>query len=257
MMNPTCSLYKELNMENKRPIRELISLLEQELIRMGYKEATLSYYRDNWRRIIAHFDACGESYFSEAVAMQYVDEKCGYFAKERAGQLTQSNVYLFRVVRMIGDFQQHGTVLRRYQRSLSRVNEPGHLALLHQFTGYCQDCDYAVSTQKSYARTAENFLCYVEARGLALEALTAADLTAYVKTLMGYSYKMVEFVLCGTRSFLRFLHDEKVLASDLSGTMPSMQVRTQANTAVVVMAVRSLTTLPAVVPPKGNQRLPS
>jgi len=214
-------------MENKVPIRELVSLLEQELIRMGYKEATLNYYRDNWRKIIKHFDAIGEPFFSEVVAMRYVDEKCGYFAKEKAGQLTQSNVYLFRVVRMIGDFQQHGMVPRRYMRSLSKVNQPEHLALLSKFTAYCRNSDYAVSTQKSYARTAENFLCFVEARGLLLEALTAADLTVYVKTLMGYSYKMVEFVLCGTRAFLRFLHGENVLAEDFSGALPSMQVRRQ------------------------------
>ena len=214
-------------MENKVPIRELVSLLEQELIRMGYKEATLNYYRDNWRKIIKHFGTIGEPFFSEAVAMQYVDEKCGYFAKEKAGQLTQSNVYLFRVVRMMGDFQQHGTVLRRYMRSLSRVNQPEHLALLHKFVAYCQACDYAVSTQKSYARTAENFLCFIEAHGQLLETLEAAELTAYVKTLMGYSYKMVEFVLCGTRAFLRFLHGENVLTEDFSGALPSMQVRRQ------------------------------
>jgi integrase len=48
-----------------------------------------------------------------------------------------------------------------------------------------------------------------------------------VKTLMGYSYKMVEFVLCGTRAFLRFLHGEKVIPNDLSGSLPCMQARKQ------------------------------
>ena len=41
---------------SNQPIRELITLLEQELIRQGYKEATLNYYRENWKRIIAYFD---------------------------------------------------------------------------------------------------------------------------------------------------------------------------------------------------------
>jgi integrase len=215
------------DMKNKVPIRELVSLLEQELIRVGYKTATLNYYRDNWRKIIKHFDAIGEPFFSEAAAMRYVDEKCGYFAKEKAGQLTQSNVYLFRVVRMMGDFQQHGMVLRRYHRSLSLINEMENIELLRKFAAYCRDCDYAVSTQKGYARTAENFLCFIEAHNLRLATLTAKDLTVFVKTLMGYSYKMVEFVLCGTRAFLRFLHGENVLVEDFSGVLPSMQVRRQ------------------------------
>ena len=213
-------------MENL-PINELVTLLEQELIRVGYKDATLNYYRDNWKRIIAYFEESGEQFFSEAVAMQYVDGKCDFFAKEKAGLLTQSNIYLFRIVRMMGDFQQHGTVLRRYHRSLSRVNDSENLALLNGFQKHCQSGGYAVSTQKSYCRTAENFVCFTEAHGLSLESLTAEDLTAFVKTLMGYSYKMVEFVLCGTRCFLRFLHDEKVLAADLSESLPCMQARKQ------------------------------
>jgi len=45
--------------------------------------------------------------------------------------------------------------------------------------------------------------------------------------LMGYSYKMVEFTLCGIRVFLRFLHTEKYLSEDLSGHLPCVQTRRQ------------------------------
>ncbi len=211
----------------KQPIRELVNSLEQELLRVGYKDATLNYYRDNWKRIITYFDEHGEKFFSEEAAMRYVDEKCDFFAKEKAGLLTQSNIYLFRIVRMMGDFQQHGVVMRRYHRSLSRVNNPKNLMLLERFQKHCQSGGYAVSTQKSYCRTAENFVCFTEAHGLSLDDLTAEDLTEFVKTLMGYSYKMVEFVLCGTRAFLRFLHGEKVLPADLSQALPCMQTRKQ------------------------------
>ena len=211
----------------KVPIRELIAGLEQELMRVGYKEATLDYYRGNWNRIIAYFDLHGEQYFTEAFSLRYVDEKCNYFAKEEAGLLTQSNVYLFRVIRMIGDFQQHGTVLRRYIRSLSRVNNPDHQTLLTAFREHCQSNGYALSTWKGYCRTAENFLCFVEAHGNSLQSLTPENLNAFTKTLMGYSYKMVEYVLCGTRAFLRFLHRKGIVSVDLSEALPGMQVRKQ------------------------------
>jgi integrase len=208
-------------------IKELIKQLEQELIRMGYAEATLDYYRVNWKQITDYFDNLGETYFSEAAAMQYVDGKCGFFEKEQAGTLTQSNIYLFRIVRMMGDFAQHGTVLRRYHRSLSRVNDPLNRAVLKQFNDYCKVNGYAVSTRKSYTRTAENFLSYIEARGILLAELEPADLTAFVKTLLGYSFKMVEFVLCGTRAFLRFLHGENIVSVDFSGSLPNIQSRKQ------------------------------
>ena len=209
------------------PIKELINRLEHELIRMGYAEATLDYYRVNWKRIIAHFDELGETYFSETTAMEYVDSKCGFFEKEKAGTLTQSNIYLFRIVRMIGDFAQHGTVLRRYMRSLSRVNEPLNQELLDKFKSHCKSSGYAISTFKGYARTAENFLSYMEARDISLKELKPADLTAFVKALLGYSYKMVEYVLCGTRSFLRFLHSESAVSADFSESLPNIQSRKQ------------------------------
>ena len=209
------------------PIRELVTLLEQELIRVGYKEATLEYYRDNWKRIIAYYDERNEQFFSESVGMQYVDSKCNFFAKEKTGLLTQSNIYLFRIIRMMGDFQQHEMVIRRYQRSLSRVNNSDNLYLLAGFREYCVGCGYAISTQKSYYRTAENFVCFTEARGLHLDKLIAENLIAFVRTLMGYSYKTVEFVLGGTRAFLRFLHSEQVLLTDLSQSLPSIQTRKQ------------------------------
>jgi len=215
-----------MNME-KVPLNELIKLLEKELIRVGYKESTLLYYRVNWKRIINFFESKGEDFFSEAVAMEYVDGACDFFEKEKAGLLTQSNIYLFRIVRMIGDFQQHGVVSRRYMRSLSRINEQVHLEVLDSFGLYCKTCDYSFTTQKSYQRITENFLSFLEARGRFVNDVSSSDLTGYVKTLMGYEYKTVEFTLCGMRAFLRFLHDREYLFEDLSGNLPCIRSRRQ------------------------------
>jgi site-specific recombinase XerD len=215
-----------MNMENLK-LRELVQLLEQELIRQGYKEATLSYYRAHWQRIIKHFEDEGEEFFSEAVAMKYVNRKCDFFEKEQAGLLTQSNIYLFRVIRMMGDFQQHGVISRRYLRSLSRVNKEVHLDVLESFRRHCKHSDYSVTTQKSYHRITESFLSFLEARNLLVNDISSTDLTAYVKTLMGYSYKTVEFTMCGVRAFLRFLHLENYLMNDLSGNLPCIQSRRQ------------------------------
>lgn len=78
-------------------LKELICLLEEELIRMHYKETTLKYYRVNWGRLIRYFESRNEEFYSEAIAMDYVNEKCDFFKKEQAGLLTQSNMYLFRI----------------------------------------------------------------------------------------------------------------------------------------------------------------
>ncbi|MFZ3591780.1 hypothetical protein ACOI1C_21830, partial [Bacillus sp. DJP31] len=59
------------------------------------------------------------------LGMRFLDEQFNFFELEQAGALTQSMVNALRVVRMLGDFQQHGTILRRYykQKNLLQNNE--------------------------------------------------------------------------------------------------------------------------------------
>lgn len=209
-------------------LTELINSLELELIRQGYKESTLNYYRTNWKHIKAYFELQNEDYFSERIAMKYVDNKCDFFAKEKANKLTQSNVYLFRVVRMMGDFAEHGTVLSRYHSTLSRVNDECNKKRIADFSVYCvAKMEYSKSTCKSYYRITENFISYLEANNIEISELTASIMTDFTKTLLGYSYKTVEFTLCGTRAFLRFLFNEGHIEKDLSFTIPVMQTRKQ------------------------------
>jgi len=67
----------------------------------------------------------------------------------------------------------------------------------------------------------------IEAKEININQLNATDLAAFVKTLLGYTTKMVEFVLCGTRAFLRFLHKEGIVTADLSESLPNVQSRKQ------------------------------
>src|ERR1017187_2251600 len=99
----------------------LVSGLDAEMARLGYKDSTMVWYRGAWRRLQRYFAARGVEEFSLDVAMEWVDEACGFFAKEQAGTLKQTDVYLFRVAQMLGDYAVHGAVLRRYSRTVDRL----------------------------------------------------------------------------------------------------------------------------------------
>src|ERR1700758_3794566 len=103
----------------------LVSSLDAELRRLGYKDSTMVWYRGCWRRMQKHFAARGVEEFSLDAAMAWVDDACGFFAKEQAGTLKQTDVYLFRVAQMLQDFAVHGAVLRRYSRSVSKLDAVG------------------------------------------------------------------------------------------------------------------------------------
>src|SRR5205807_8382654 len=104
-------------------VPELVSGLDAELVRLGYKSSTLVWYRGCWRRLERWFASRGVQEFSLDVAMAWVDEACGgFFEKEQAGALKATDIYMFRVAAMLDDFAVHGSVLRRYSRSVSKVN---------------------------------------------------------------------------------------------------------------------------------------
>jgi hypothetical protein len=91
----------------------LVSGLDAELVRLGYKDSTMVWYRGCWRRMERFFAAHGVGEFSLDVAMAWVDEACGFFGKEQAGTLKRTDVYLLRVAQMLGEYEAHGAVLRR------------------------------------------------------------------------------------------------------------------------------------------------
>src|SRR5664280_2411652 len=103
----------------------LVSGLDGELVRLGYVDSTMVWYRGCWRRLEKWFAARGVEEFSRDLALTWVDEACGFFAKEQAGTLKPSDIYLFRVAQMLGDYAVHGAVLRRYSRTVDRLAGDG------------------------------------------------------------------------------------------------------------------------------------
>lgn len=200
-----------------KTVSELVSGLDAELVRLGYAPSTMKWYRGSWRRMERWFAARGEREFSLDVAMCWVDEACGgFFSKEQAGTLKQTDVYLFRVAQMLEDFRVHGAVLRRYTRSVSKLTG-GQAELIDRFQASLRTAGCAVSTVRAYGTIAGEFLAFTGLGG-GLAGLDAGVIDGFVATLAGYQPKTVEHKLCGVRSLLRFsiaegLIDEQVLRS--------------------------------------------
>ena len=118
--------------------------------------------------------------------MAWVDEACGgFFEKEQAGTLKQTDVYVFRVAAMLDDFAVHGSVLRRYSRSVSKLSAE-HAEVLAGFQAWLRADGCAVSTVRAYGTVAGEFLAFTASRG-GLAALDGAVIGAFVVTLAGYA----------------------------------------------------------------------
>jgi integrase len=204
----------------------LVSGLDAELRRLGYKDSTLVWYRRCWRRLERFFAARGVEEFSLDMAMAWVDESCGFFEKERSGTLKANDVYLFRVAQMLGDYAVHGAVLRRYSRSVDKLSREG-ADTVARFEAWLRAADRAVSTVRTYGTVAGEFVAFSGTRG-GVARCDAAAIEAFVATLTGYQVKTVEQKLCALRSFLRFASAEGPLDAAVVDAVPAVRSSKQA-----------------------------
>jgi integrase/recombinase XerD len=215
-------------MDTTLPLQDLITQLEKELYRLHYNEQSIKYYRLMWRRIVAFFETEGVDHFTEEAGLRFLEREYNFFELEKAGKLTQSIINVFRVVRMLGDFQQHGSILRRYYKQKELLQNDDFKKLLKQFTVHCQMKEYSKATQNHYRKISEKFLSFLESKCVSQCAdISARNLNDYINTLLGYSYKTVEQQLCGLRSFLRYLYSNQLHVEDLTEVIPAMKARKQ------------------------------
>jgi integrase len=208
-------------------VSALVSGLDAELVRLGYKPSTMVWYRGCWRRLEAFFAFRGVEEFSLDVAMTWVDLACGgFFAKEQAGTLKATDVYLFRVAAMLDDFAVHGAVLRRYSRTVDKLT-PGEASVVARFRTWLREGGCATSTVRAYGTVAGEFLAFTGVRG-GLAGLDAEVIDAFVATLAGYQAKTVEHKLCAVRSLLRFATDDGLIDGNVLEAVPAAKSSRQA-----------------------------
>src|SRR5258706_5310384 len=208
-------------------VSELVSGLDAELVRLGYKPSTMVWYRGCWRRLERFFASRGVREFSLDVAMAWVDQACGgFFDKEQTGTLEPTDVYLFRVAQMLEDFAVHGAVLRRCSRTVGKLSAD-QADTLARFRTSLQAADHATSTVRAYGTVAGEFLAFTGGRG-GLAGLDAGVIAAFVATLTGYQAKTVEHKLCAVRSFLRFAVGDGLIDAAVLGAVPAAKSTRQA-----------------------------
>lgn len=98
----------------KKSLSELIQDLEQEMLRLGYSEGSMKFYRRRWKMLLQFEEEQGETHYSERLGIAFAEKHFHIFEKDFNRTLSQSETQELRIIRMIGDFQLHHTVLRRY-----------------------------------------------------------------------------------------------------------------------------------------------
>jgi hypothetical protein len=105
----------------KQPLADLLHDLEQEMLRLGYTKGSMCFYRRQWRALLRFAKKRGEKFYSEQLGLDFIQN---YFRIAMNQSLLQSEVQKLRIIRMIGDFQLHRTILRRYYKHKQILHIP-------------------------------------------------------------------------------------------------------------------------------------
>lgn len=212
----------------KKPLKELLQELEQELLRLGYSEGSMKFYRNRWKKIIEFAEERNEIFYSEQLGISYVEHHYQIFEKDCDNTLSQKDTQELRIIRMIGDFQLHHTVLRRYYKHKELLKDPYYLDISKGFKRYCEHKGYSKVTVDHYVKQSERFMDYLVSQGiLDCHDIELPIINGYIRTLVGYTYKTVEQNICSIRAFLRYLQEQDILKTDLASKTPMIQVRKQ------------------------------
>ena len=169
-----------------------------------------------------------EGYYSEKLGVDFVEKTFNILQKDFEGSLKQSEVQNLRVIRMLGDFQLHGSVLRRYYKHKEILHSQYFIEVISNFKQYCIEKEYSTVTIGHYTKQSAKFLDYGDSHGLiSCNEINLTLINNYIKTLAGYAYKTVELQLCSLRSFFKYLHLNSMTNADYSLKIPMVQSRKQ------------------------------
>ncbi|WP_165820899.1 tyrosine-type recombinase/integrase [Pueribacillus theae] len=129
---------------------------------------------------------------------------------------------------MIGDFQLHRTVLRRYYKHKEILTDTYFIEISNRFKKYYVDNDYSKATINHYVKQSARFMDYLSSQKVkGCKEINLTLINDYIKTLAGYTYKTVEQNICSMRAFFRFLLDTGEIQTDFASKTPMVQARKQ------------------------------
>ncbi|ETR73554.1 MAG: XerC [Candidatus Magnetoglobus multicellularis str. Araruama] len=179
-------------------------------------------------KIIQFAEERNEIFYSEQLGISYAEHYYQILEKDFDKTLSQKDTQELRIIRMIGDFQLHNSVLRRYYKHKELLTNSYYISISKDFRKDCEQKGYSKVTIDHYVKQSERFMDYlVSQRILDCRNIDLPVINSYIRTLAGYTYKTVEQNICSIRSFLRYLLTKDILKTDLASKTPMVQARKQ------------------------------
>jgi len=211
-------------MKTKIPIEELVAEVLAELERLHYSHNSLCGFRAFYRRVITFANGRKEPYFSEELGRDFLKEKYNCSINYYTEPMDRKFRDPIRKIRILGDFQLHGLVVRRIVKKPGYVKPPQFQKELRDYEKECENNEYSKRGLRTRMQRLFFFIDYLDARGYQnANEITAETISDYVKTIYARHEKSISAILTTLRVFLRFLYLKQYTREDLSLKIPKQK----------------------------------
>ena len=209
-------------MENGTSIIELIDGTEKELMKLGYRPTPVKVYQRIWKRFRNYSAEHGEVKFSEEFGAVFLKETYGW-PNESGNKNTTYMWNAARAIRLLGDFKQHGVVLRG-KRIFYRGWEEHFGKTLDEFKRHGTAVGLSKGSVFRIEQVLQKFFEYLRMRDIqSCDVLDCKIIDGFVKTLAGYVPKTLSVCMFALRAFFDFLFETGVTGENLRKYVPCVR----------------------------------
>jgi len=211
-------------METGKPIEVLAAEVIDELKQLNYAYNTICGLRASFKRICAFARNRGELYFSENLGKEYLREKYSctidYYLESFPPKAKQA----IRSIRLLGDYQLHGVIIRRIIKRKGYVKPPQFEEVLTAYEKECENNQYSMRGMRTRLQRLFFFVDYLSLRRVTdVGEITPEIISDYVVTICPKHEKSIASILTTLRVFLRFLYLNGYTDKDLSLSVPKQK----------------------------------
>ena len=206
-------------------IRNLVTEVLGELDRLNYSANTRAAYRRFYNRFIKFADNADEVVYSEDLCNRFLRTNYSYDLDSYTTSLHRSFRNQARCMRVLGDYQQHGAILRRRTTKKPYARTPQFVEALNAYYKECIQRNYSRQGMRTRLYRTKLFIDYLDDRGItSLSSLSVHHLSDYIRTVAGYHQKSISAILTTLRSLLSFLYLNGYHDRDLSADVPRLKL---------------------------------
>ena len=208
------------NTKQKLKVPELVNKVEILLQERGYKRSLL-YYRRYWNRFISFCEKKNYSYFTEDIGNEFLEEQKLIPTQYHTLPKGSTVKMIVRSIRLLGDYQLHGTVLRITKQCHVIHNYGIFTDAYNAFEKYCIERNLSVQTMRTYGRHIRTFITFLIDNNVnGPKALCSEHITSFTLTLAGLNSDNIRGHIGGIRFFLKILYLYKYIDVDLRQFVP-------------------------------------